>query len=373
MLFWQFGLGVAASLWLIIWLLPWQPWRNREVLNASVSPEAIDLKDLTVVIPARNEAALITTTLQALIVQGHNLNIILVDDHSSDKTVQLAESLEYDTLTIVQGQPLPEGWTGKLWAQEQGVQQVKTPLTLLLDADIKLTPGLILALLDKKQAENLQFVSLMASLSQVGIWEKWFMPAFVYFFKMLYPFALANSPRSFVAAAAGGCILLDTQIFAKIGGLASIRGAIIDDCTLAGRVKSEGYRTWLGLTHSVISQRASQSFADIWDMVARTAFTQLRYSTALLLLCTGVMLLMYWLPVLGLFVFEWPWVQALALFACVSMALCYWPTLKFYHRHPLWCLTMPLIAGFYLAMVWGSAIRYWKGEKTRWKGRIYHA
>ncbi|SMG65825.1 hopene-associated glycosyltransferase HpnB [methanotrophic bacterial endosymbiont of Bathymodiolus sp.] len=140
----------------------------------------------------------------------------------------------------------------------------------------------------------------MAMLKVDTVWEKMLMPAFIYFFKMLYPFALANKPASKVAAAAGGCILVNTQSLQAIGGMAAIQDAVIDDCTLAKKIKQAGYKTWLGLTHSVISQRPYVSLTEIWDMVARTAYTQLFYSNSLLLVCTLLMSLMYLLPWFGL-------------------------------------------------------------------------
>ena len=366
-----YSAAMAASIWTIVLLLPWQPWRNREVLEAdSVAPPDYDLSDVTVVIPARNEAGVIATTLSALDSQGAGLQVILVDDDSSDATVEIARQSGLAGLRIISAQPLPSGWTGKLWAQQQGTQHVETDLTLLLDADIELAPGMLKSLKCKLGREKLHFVSLMAMLRLSSFWEKLLMPAFIYFFKMLYPFALANRPGHPMAAAAGGCILLKTEIFQCIGGMSAIRDAVIDDCTLAKKVKSAGYRIWVGLTHGVLSQRPYNSLAEIWEMVSRTAYTQLYYSLWLLLACTALLLLMYWLPVIGLFYFQ-SMAQLICGFSVLVMLAIYLPTLRFYALHPCWSLAMPLIAALYLLMTWTSAIRCWQGERTRWKGRVY--
>lgn len=361
--------GLAALIWLITAILPWQPWRNREFLEGTTS-EAVDLSDVTVVIPARNEAEVVVNTLQALKGQGTGLRIILVDDESNDGTSTIARSVRLENIQVIQSQALPKGWTGKLWAQEQGLQAVQTSLTLLLDADICLQPGIIAALKAKRDAEDLQLVSLMAMLKVDSFWEKMLMPAFIYFFKMLYPFALANKPESSMAAAAGGCVLVDTSALHEIGGMAVIKNAVIDDCTLARKIKQAGYKTWLGLTHSVLSQRPYQSLTEIWDMVARTAYTQLFYSISLLLVCTTMMTLMYFLPLYGVLCFTGlAWL--FSIFALFIMLGLYLPTLHFYRLNYLWTLFMPVIAGLYLLMTWTSAIRYWRGERSRWKGRIY--
>ena len=196
------------------------------------------------------------------------------------------------------------------------------------------------------------------------------MPAFVYFFKMLYPFRLSNSGSTRVAAAAGGCILLETRLIEEIGGFKAMRMELIDDCALAKRVKALGYRTWIGLTHSVHSLRSYEDLADIWSMVARTAFCQLRYSAILLVGTTMIMLLVFWLPIAGLF---FPAVIAKVISACAlaAMILSYLPTLKFYGQSRSWALLLPLIATFYLAMTWSSAIWFWVGTGSPWKGRFY--
>ncbi len=363
--------ALALLIWGITLLLPWQPWRTREVLEpAEGEDESFDLHDVTVVIPARNEAEVIAQTLASLKIQGSGLKVVVVNDDSDDDTAEIARATELPGLTVIESAPLPTGWTGKLWAQEQGRQHVETGLTLLLDADIALRPGMLKSLKQKYQAGGVQFISLMAVLRFDSFWERLLMPSFIYFFKMIYPFALANRPASKIAAAAGGCILVETEALEKIGGMAAIKDALIDDCTLAKTIKNSGYNTWIGLTHGVVSQRPYGTLHDIWQMVARTAYTQLGYSLSLLLLCTFLMLLLYWWPTLGLLFFSGGAVL-LNLLSILIMLVLVVPTLRFYSFNPLWGLLMPVVAGLYLMMTWTSAIRYWRGEKSRWKGRSY--
>jgi len=364
--------AVSCAIWIIVLILPWQPWSVRESLDCakpSADTQSLDLSDVTALIPARNEADTIVATLRSLENQGQGLAIILVDDQSTDKTVELAQQAQIKNLNIIRGTTLPEGWSGKLWALEQGRKQVVTSKLLLLDADIRLDPGIVAALLNKMIKDDRQFVSLMVSLRMEGFWERLLMPAFVYFFKLLYPFHLVNSPRfPWLAAAAGGCILLETSILNKIQAFGSLRGSLIDDCALARKVKALGFRTWLGLTHSAHSLRKYQRLDEIWNMVARTAFTQLNYSTFLLVLVTFVMVLVYWLPMLGLFFAN---ARVVAIISLSAMMVGYIPVLRYYGCSWLWVFALPVIGTLYLAMTWSSALRYWGGQRSAWKQRIY--
>jgi hopene-associated glycosyltransferase HpnB len=361
---------VSACVWTIILLLPWRPWATSEALDAPADPGGEDLSDITVLIPARNEAGVIKTTLEGVKAQGEHIPVILVDDRSTDGTALAAESVDMKSLRIIPGEPPPEGWSGKLWALEQGFRHVHTDLLLLLDADIRLSPGIIRALRRKLQQGDLQLASLMAALRMAGFWERAFMPAFIYFFKMLYPFRLSNSTFPWVAAAAGGCILLKTQALPASGGFRGVRHELIDDCALARQIKSSGGRTWIGLSHSVQSLRSYEHLRSIWNMVARTAFHQLRYSLPLLLLCTVMMIAVFWFPIAGMF-FPSILSRIICGFALAAMVLSYLPTLRFYHRSAGWALLLPVIAMGYLAMTWTSAIRFWQGKGSTWKGRSY--
>ncbi len=360
--------AVSASLWGIVLFLPWRPWTCAEVLEAREGDCVHDLDDITVLIPARNEEKTIGRVLHHLLRQGRGLKVVLIDDESEDGTRRMAAAVD-DGITIVTGKPLPPGWTGKLWALEQGRAYVRTRLTALLDADIALEDGTLATMRREMLKRRLSMLSLMAAPAMERMWEKVMMPAFIYFFKMVYPFSLANRPTSRVAAAAGGCMLLDTRILSEVGGFAAVRGAIIADCSLASIFKRAGHPVWIGLTHTATSLR-SGGLRDLGDMIARTAYTQLHYSFPALLGCTAALLAVYWLPVIGLMLPGTASTVA-ALAALSLMAVTYLPVLRFYRRSPLWSLAQPLISAWYLLMTWLSAIRYWRGERSRWKGRSY--
>jgi hopene-associated glycosyltransferase HpnB len=368
--YWNYVAAMGALIWLAIMLLPWRPWDTREVMDSNSASSDADLSDITVLIPARNEAQVIGAALSSLKTQGRDLAIVVVDDRSTDETPAVAEAMGGQNLCILSGEVLPPGWSGKLWALDQGFRHVDTSLTFLIDADIELQPGILGMLRQKLKEDSLHFISLMAQPRMVSFWERLLMPAFVYFFKMLYPFRLSNSGFPGVAAAAGGCILLESRLIEEMGGFEAIRNELIDDCALAKRARSLGYRTWIGLTHSVHSRRRNENLAAIWNMVARTAFCQLRYSWLLLVGTTAIMLMVFWLPVAGFF---FPGASAKIISACAlaGLVLSYVPTLRFYGRPRPWALAMPVIASLYLAMTWSSAIRFWIGTGLSWKGRCY--
>jgi hopene-associated glycosyltransferase HpnB len=363
----------AAALWLGLLALPWRPWGTRERLEtAGTTPDA-DLSSVVVLIPARNEAATIGRTLAALAHQGRGLKAILIDDQSSDGTADTARmgAGENLTLEIVRGAALEPGWAGKMFALEQGRARADRPLVLLLDADIALEPGTIAALLGKKRETGAALVSLMAELSMTGPAERLLMPAFVYFFKLVYPFALSNGRTRLVAAAAGGCVLIERAVLDGIGGFDALRGAIIDDCALARAVKRSGRRTWIGLSHAAKSIRGYQTLGAIWRMVARSAYTQLNYSPVLLGLASLMLALAFWMPLVALAAFPALDAKLIGGLALLAMMASYLPTLLYYRRSLLWAAALPLIATLYLIITWSSAIDYWRGRRTIWKGRIY--
>jgi hopene-associated glycosyltransferase HpnB len=357
-------------IWLVILILPWQPWSTRESLDADPQLKS-DLSDITVLIPARNEEETIADTLHALSAQGQRLKILLVDDQSSDNTVNVARGTGLTNLEIIRGKPLPPDWSGKLWALEQGRHKIDTGFILLLDADILLSSGTLDALVHKQKSHDLKLVSLMAFLRMSSFWEKLLMPAFIYFFKLLYPFRLSNSPKWPVAAAAGGCILIQKSILDSIDGFNTIRDTLIDDCALARKIKDQGEQTWIGLTHSAISIRAYNTLDTIWNMVARTAYTQLHNSLILLGLCTLIMILAFILPLAGL-CFAGSTPKIIALLTLLLMNVSYLPTLKYYSLPAYWSLYLPVIGVLFLLMTWTSAIRYYVGNGANWKDRNYN-
>jgi hopene-associated glycosyltransferase HpnB len=367
---WLLATVPGAVLWLIILLLPWRPWSTRERLESGPSFEPVDLSGITVLIPARNEARGIGRTLAALERQGPGLEIVLIDDQSVDDTAGAAHAAGPVGMRVIEGKALPDGWTGKLWALEQGLAEVDTRYTLLLDADIEIFDGIVGRMLELLRARNVKMVSLMATLSMAGLWEKLLMPSFIYFFKLLYPFHIANSSSSRVAAAAGGTVLVATGVLREIGGFAALKDELIDDCALAAKVKAAGHGTWVGLSHSVVSHRRYPTLRSIWNMVARTAYTQLQYSPALLVGCVLALLWTFVLPVAGLFAPD-PMARSAAIVAGVTAAVTYMPTLIYYRRSPAWALLLPIIGTLYLAMTVDSAYRFSRGIRSEWRGRVY--
>ena len=360
-------------MWLCLLCLSFRPWSTKEQLSCEENDSGKELADLTaitVLIPARNEAQCIAATLKALDGQGRFNRIILVDDQSTDDTSLIAEKSGIKNLIVLRGSSPPPNWTGKLWALHQASEKADSPLLLLLDADIELAPGLVPELLKLQKNDNKALVSVMANLSMDSFWEKLLLPPFIYFFKLIYPFSLSNSKKSRVAAAAGGVILITQDALSTIGGFESIEGAIIDDCTLAKRVKKSGGLTWIGLTRSAKAIRPYCSLSEIWNMVARTAFAQLKYSNSLLLLCTTLMAISFCLPFLALRGLE-PLPSIVGCCTLAAMYSSFAPTVRFYRLPFYWILTLPIAALLFLMMTWTSALRFWRGEKSQWKERSY--
>ena len=362
---------IGVICWWGLVFVPWRPWGTEEQIEADHQIiNNVSLDNITVLIPARDEAPLIQQTLTALNKQGSGLRIIVIDDQSTDETTEKATQ---SGAKVISGTAPPTGWSGKLWALEQGLYEVQTSHVLLLDADIELAPGIVPTLLEKAQKENLALVSLMAELPLQRFTERMLMPAFIYFFKLLYPFSSSNNPKSRVAAAAGGCVLIETRALRKVNAFTSIHDALIDDCTLAAHVKKAGFQTWVGLTHSAKSQRGYDELKSIWDMVARTAYTQLNYSPLLLFICTLIMVSMFWAAPFAFLMITNAKIAVISLMTWVAMLITYKPTLIYYHRSLLWGLTLPIIGSLYLAMTWASAHRYWQGERASWKDRRYES
>lgn len=360
--------AVALAGWIAVMLAPWRAWACREQLEAD-APAVPPRNDFTVLIPARNEAAVIGPTLRALARAAPDAAVLVVDDESSDDTAAIARTSGLGHLRVIRGTPPPGGWTGKLWALQQGLAHVTTPRVLLLDADIRLAPG-ILAPLQRRVDAGCALASLCAEPCWRGLAARWLLPAFVYFFKLLYPFALANRAGSRVAAAAGGVVLLEREALLAVGGFAAWRGAVIDDCTLAAHLKHAGYRCWIGLTRDATSERRA-GFRDITHMLARTAFVQLHESLARVLAASVLLVLAFWVPVLALACGRNEATTAIGLLAVLALLACYLPTLMYYRRNPLAALLLPLAAGFFLAATWYSAGRGLAGTRSVWKGRRY--
>lgn len=333
---------------------------------------------IVAVVPARDEAEVIGAAVESLLRQElpGSLHVVVVDDGSSDGTaaaaIRAAESLgAASRLSVIPGMPAPAGWTGKVWAMSQGVaaaEHLSPDFLLFTDADIHHDPRSVAALVVSAEADGSDLASRMVMLTACTLAERALIPAFVFFFLMLYPPAWIASPRRRTAGAAGGCMLIRPRALARCGGLAAIRSAIIDDCALAAAVKGSGGRVSLALSHATRSIRSYGSWAEIGRMISRTAFNQLRHSCGLLALTLAGLAVTYWLPPL-LLLTGTPLLMLLGAGAWAVMALAYRPMVRFYGLSTLWSLALPAVAAFYCAATVHSAIAYRRGRGGMWKGR----
>ena len=333
---------------------------------------------IAVIIPARNEADVIGRAVASLLRQtcAEQLHIFVVDDNSTDRTAdvvrQMAGRNEHGArVSVVAGRPLPAGWTGKLWAVHQGIEQsltLRPSYLLLTDADIEHSPNNVARLVEIAETGSYDLASFMAKLQCSSLAEKMLIPAFVFFFFSLYPPRWIRDPRRKTAGAAGGCMLIRADALERAGGIAAIRHEIIDDCALARAVKRSGGKLWLGLTADTHSLRAYNSFAEIERMIARTAFNQLRHSVWLLLGTVVAMLLIFVLPLVMLAIGSVV-VRMIGAAACLLECAAYLPMIRFYGLSPFWALTLPFSGVFYLAATIHSALKYWTGRGGEWKGR----
>lgn len=334
------------------------------------------------IVPARNEAASIEACIRSLAAQRYegSFRIILVDDGSTDGTADLARGAAApERLSAITAPPLAAGWTGKLWAMQAGLTRAASdglsPIYFwFTDADIVHPPETLSRLVGRSVHRHRDLVSLMVKLHCRHAWERLLIPAFVYFFQMLYPFRAANDDKSRIAAAAGGCILIKREALLAAGGLEPIRGEIIDDCALARIVKRTGGRLWLGLSDGSASLREAIGLAPLWAMVRRTAFTQLNYSVPLLAGTLLGLVVIFLVP--GILIAAWPWhgdsgAALVGLLASLLMTLSYIPTVRDYGLAAWRALLLPLAAALYAAMTLASALAHWRRQGGAWKGRTY--
>jgi len=361
-------------------------WRIYPPSSALISPgkdspaNGVQPVQIAVIIPARNEADVVDPTVSSLLQQigHHQMHIFLVDDGSTDGTAQAARAAavaekQAENLTILDGSPLPPGWSGKLWAMQQGIEQAgKTApdYFLFTDADIEHAPDSVATLVSIAQAGPYDMASFMVKLHCQSVAEKLLIPAFVYFFFKLYPPAWISNPRRSEAGAAGGCILIRPAALEKAGGLAAIRHEVIDDCSLAARVKRTGGRLWLGASAATRSIRPYEGFSGIGSMISRSAFNQLHHSNFLLLISILGMAATYLLPPALVIAAHRIAPAALGGTAWLLMVFSYWPVLRLYRLNPLWALALPVAAVFYVGATFHSAWKYWVGRGGEWKGRI---
>lgn len=455
---------LSLLIWVVLLLFRGQFWCGTERLNAPVLSVNADQTSLSgdptrtdpsiiAVIPARNEADVLPETLRSLLSQryGGQLRVVLVDDGSTDGTGDLARELagslpdvmlmaiedcEHDCdddratgdrtqpvtshansqtqpleFAVISPPPLPTGWTGKLWALDRGIAAARSywgdsDYVWLTDADICHPPDNLQRLVDRARGDRRELVSLMVRLRCQSVWERLMVPAFIFFFQKLYPFPWVNDPNKAMAAAAGGCILLQTAALDRIGGIGCVRQALIDDCALAWAVKHlepdsgsavtasldlqtkpqtkppvkppadrPSYRRiWLGLSNSTRSLRPYDSLASLWEMVARTAYTQLNYSPILLGGTILGMILVYLVPPLstiGGIAWNIPQLAIIGGLTWCGMVVAYRPTLRSYEQPTIAGVLLPAIASIYLLATIDSAWRHWRGRGGAWKGRTY--
>jgi len=337
---------------------------------------SLTLPSVDIVIPARNEAMVLPLSLPSLLGQNYagQWRVLLIDDHSIDGTSELAKELaeksgQSDRLTVIKAHPLIPNWSGKVAAMNCGAEASKAEFILFTDADICHAPNHLQQLVACAETAQYDLVSRMVMLNCVSFAERLLIPAFVFFFAMLYPFRMSNDPRSKVAAAAGGVMLIRRAMLDKIGGLASIKSALIDDCSLAGVIKKAGGTLHLTLTRDAESLRPYPELKDIWKMVARTAFTQLRFSPYYLTGTVLGMILLFLMP--PALVLDIPTVQAWLCGALSWLFMCwvYMPMVEFYRLPRAFALTLPLAALVYAAATLDSARLYYQGKGGQWKGR----
>lgn len=375
MTLWDVIAAASFGIWLYLIFGRGGFWREGVLPPA---PPPARWPSVTAVVPARNEAAFIGEALRSLLAQDYPgpFSVVLVDDHSSDGTADTARETAdamgaSERSSIVHARELPSGWTGKLWALNEGLEEIerraeKPELILLTDADV-VHHRTNLRELAARIESGVDLASLMVKLRAETLAERFMIPAFVFFFEMLYPFSWIRCPSKRTAGAAGGCVLVRREVLRRIGGIEAIRGEIIDDCAL-GRAAKEGGPIWLGLSGETRSLRPYPALGDIWRMVARTAYAQLGCSLLVLLATVLGLALAFVAPVaISLSGTE---SATLGVVAWAAMALAFLPTLRLYERSPAWAPLLPVIAVVYMAATIDSARRHWIGRGAEWKGRI---
>jgi hopene-associated glycosyltransferase HpnB len=368
--------AVPLAIWIYLFLARGNFWQLRED-DIYLQPLA-NWPRVIAIVPARNEVETIAQAVRSLAAQDYpgEFSIVIVDDHSEDRTAALAQKAANESgasqrVKIHSAAPLASGWTGKLWALNEGVQvasQDKPDFLWFTDADIEHAPDTLHRLVFRAEKDSLDLVSLMVRLQAETFPERLLIPPFLYFFLMLYPPRWIADPNASTAGAAGGCILLRRNVLAPIRGLASIRGEVIDDCALARAVKKSGGRIWMGLTRTSVSLRGYGTFAEIRNMIARTAFTQLHYSILFLVIALTGLFVTFLLPWFSFLAGEDP-AWFLASTAICLMTVTFGVTVRFYGLPWPWALTLPFAAVFYGSATLLSAARYWLGRGGQWKGR----
>jgi hopene-associated glycosyltransferase HpnB len=371
---WTLVGALSLAAWLVLLFGHHGFWLTGQRDTRNMPMEPAKWPEVAAVVPARDEAGVIARSIGSLAAQDYEgrLRVIVVDDSSSDGTCEIVRALGLPRVEVEIGRPLAGSWTGKLWAVSQGVERAgSTPDYLwLTDADIEHAPDTLRMLVTRAESGGLSLVSLMAKLRCESRAERMLIPAFVFFFQMLYPFAQVNRPEG-VGAAAGGCMLVRRQSLEAAGGIESIRDALIDDCALGALIKRQG-RIWIGLTERSHSIRAYDSFGAVAAMISRSAYAQLGYSPLLLLATIAGLVLVYAAPpLLALLTHGFP--RFAGATAWTMMAIAFQPMLAFYRRSWLWGPALPAIAAFYAGCTLLSGWQHVRGRGGTWKGRVQTA
>ena len=376
-------LCISCFIWIILVFKKPRFYKYREIFvpyNDQDDKISNKFPSISVIIPARNEEDVLAKTLLSMVSQKYpNFEIILVNDQSTDKTKKIAEDIKNNTknnlLKIIDTKKLPEGWVGKLWALQHGVEIALGDWILFTDADIEHPKFSLYSLISHACEEKLDFFSLMAKLQAKSFWEKLLIPAFLYFFKLMYPFASVNMPDKKIAAAAGGCILFKKKALEEIGGLNSIKDEVIDDIAFAKAIKGKGYKIKLMDGPDFISKRSYNKLGQLWKMVTRTAFTELNYSYLKLLGCVLIMSIIFIAPLTGLLsplyfnctLFP----LSIAILTMFLISFTYFETIIYFKISFIFLVSLPAAAILYILMTIDSSILYFFGIRSRWKNREY--
>lgn len=369
-------IGLPLGLWIYLLFFRGHFWREQVLPPTNYRPAV--WPSVTAIVPARNESDVISHSLQSLLDQDYPgaFRILVIDDQSEDKTILLAQRVLADqkgahAARVIQGSQRPAGWVGKMWALEQGMMQdwaKEAQYIWFTDADIAHEPNVLRSLVARATEKSYLLVSLMAKLQTVYWIERALIPAYIYFFMKLYPFRWIRDHTKKLGGAAGGCMLVDRAALVFAGGIAKIKHAIIDDCSMGSLLKRAG-PIWLGLAAQSYSLRPYRHWREIWQLIARSAFTQLGYSSLMLWFSLLGLALAYLAPIFLLESLYMP-ARYFGWAAYGMLTLSYLPTLRYYRCSPFWAAALPMIALFFMAATLDSALNHWRGQGIRWKNRL---
>ena len=377
--------ALSAVSWIVLLFFRHGFWRADQRLAGEQHGPA-RWPDVTALVPARNEQEHIEACLTGLGGQDYPgaFQVLVINDSSTDDTASIARRCAArpdlgHPVDVIDAPDLKAGWAGKLWALDHGTRHIaalgaRPEFFWLSDADVVHDPAALRRLVAKAEADGLAMVSLMVRLACASFWERLLVPAFVFFFQMLYPFPAINDPSSPAAGAAGGCILLRRSVLERAGGISAIKDQLIDDCALAARIKNTGAAIWVGLATESHSLRRYDRLPEFWWMVVRSAFVQLGYSSLLLVVSVLGMIITFICAPLIIVSFPLHNSAEAALLGVISwtlMCISYIPTVRYHMLETPRCMTLPAASALYMIMTVHSAVRHWRGLGQNWKNRAY--